>query len=96
MDWFFWSRSLDASPAGTRRPGGGVERARGWQIGIVADGLLRTDDGRPQGQRMPIADFASADPDLRPKVMAKYVVADAAMLIDGNGPAGGESGLFTT
>ena len=95
-DWFFWSPYLDACLRAPDAEAVDVELARGWQIGIVADGLLRTDADRPEGQRMPIADFSSTDPDLRPKVVTKYVDAAASMLIDEMARRAGESGLFTT
>lgn len=81
IDWFFWAPYLDAS---LRQPDAtdiDLDLARGWQLGIVADGLLR-DDAERQGRRMPIPDFDASDPNLRDTVTAKYVQADGPTLIN--------------
>ena len=80
-DWFSWSPYLDASLRAADAEDVDADLARGWQIGIVADGLLRTDADRPETQRMPIPDFAAGDPDLKSKVFAKYADAQASTLI---------------
>ena len=36
--------------------------ARAWQVGLVADGLLRRDPERPENERMPITDFSATQP----------------------------------
>jgi hypothetical protein len=94
FDWFLWSPYLDASLRAPDAQAADLDLARGWQMGIVADGLLRTDADRPEGQRMPISDFTSGDPNLRSKVLTKYVGADASMLIDEMVRRARESGLF--
>ena len=93
-DWFFWSPYLDAALRAPDVEAVDVDLARGWQIGIVADGLLRMDDDRPEGQRMPISDFAAANPDLRSKVVAKYIYSDTSALIAEMVQRAEESGLF--
>lgn len=94
MDWFLWSPYLDASLRAPDAQAVDLDLARGWQIGIVADGLLRTDADRPEGQRMPISDFTADDPNLRSKVLTKYVNADASTLIGEMVRRARESGLF--
>lgn len=79
-DWFWWVPYLDASLRAPDVEAVDLDLARGWQLGIVADGLLRTDAGRPVGYRLPISDFSATDPDLRSKVVAKYIGADAPTL----------------
>ena len=81
LDWFLWVPYLDASLRAADVQEIDLALARGWQIGIVADGLLRTDDDRPEGGRMPISDFTAGDPDLRSKVVEKYVSMDAPTMI---------------
>ena len=49
-------------------------------MGIVADGLLRTDADRPPGLRMPIPDFDPMDPDLKQTVSDTWSAADPAEL----------------
>ena len=72
LDWFYWVPQLDA----TSRLGDLSEidlaLMRAWQIGIVADGLLRTDSDRPEEARMPIFDFERDDPNLQAKVYEAY------------------------
>jgi hypothetical protein len=94
MDWFFWAPYIVASLSAADVTEIDLSLARGWQTGLVADGLLRTDDDRPEGQRMPISDFNATDPDLRSKVEAKYVRADPATLIPEVVRRAKESGLF--
>lgn len=93
LDWFFWIPYLDASLRAADAEAVDHDLARGWQLGIVADGLLRTDADRPEGQRMPISDFSATDPELRSKVVAKYVGADAPTLISEMVRRARESGL---
>lgn len=80
-DWFNWSPYLDMSLRAADIQPVDIDLARGWQIGIVADGLMRTDEDRPEGQRMPIPDFNAGDPDLKSKVFAKYADADPSILL---------------
>jgi hypothetical protein len=46
--------------------------ARGWHLGLVADGLLRTDPDRPPTDRIHISDFQASDPNLHDAVIARY------------------------
>jgi hypothetical protein len=94
LDWFFWVPYLDASLRASDGEAIDLDLARGWQIGIVGDGLLRTDGERPPGQRMPISDFAAGDPDLRAKVVAKYVAVDGPTMITEMVRRARESTLF--
>lgn len=94
MDWFFWVPYLDASLRAGDAEAVDFDLARGWQIGIVADGLLRADADRPEGQRMPISDFSAQTPDLRSKVVDRYIAADAPTLISEMVRRARESGLF--
>jgi hypothetical protein len=93
-DWFSWSPYLDASLRAPDAEAVDMDLARSWQIGIVADGLLRTDADRPPGQRMPISDFQASDPDLKSKVLAKYADADAPTLISEMARRAREAGAF--
>ena len=94
-DWFSWSPYLDASlRAGDVQPVD-INLARGWQIGIVADGLLRTDQDRPEDGRMPIPDFTATDPDLRSKVFSKYADMDVPALIDEMFRRARDTGFFS-
>ena len=77
-DWFSWAPYLDASLRAPDVQPMDVDLARGWQIGIVADGLVRTDEDRPEGQRMPIPDFTAADPVCD---FSKYTDMDGPTLI---------------
>lgn len=94
LDWFYWVPYLDASLRASDAQAIDLDLARGWQVGIVADGLLRTDNERPAGQRMPISDFTAGDPDLRSKVVAKYVGMDAPTMIGEMVRRARESNLF--
>ncbi len=83
-DWFSWAPYLDASLRAPDVAEADLNLARGWQIGIVGDGLFSNYKGRDSGlpgARMPIADFNKDDPDVRSKVFAKYADADAPTLI---------------
>jgi hypothetical protein len=75
-DWFFWVAHLDATLRADDLSDLELGLARGWQVGIVADGLLRTDADRPPGQRIPIPDFDPADPDLKQTVSAAWSLAN--------------------
>jgi hypothetical protein len=79
-DWFFWVAHLDATLRADDVSDLDLGLARGWQVGIVADGLLRTDADRPPGRRMPIPDFDPADPDVKQTVSAAWSAADPAEL----------------
>lgn len=94
LDWFFWTPYLDASLSDPEVQAVDVELARGWQLGIVADGLLRTDDDRPAGSRMSITDFSSSDPQLWANVLNRYGQADATFLIGEMVRRAQESNLF--
>jgi hypothetical protein len=71
-DWFFWAPYLEMSLLAADGNDLDLGLARGWQVGIVADGLIRTDAERPPASRMPIPDFNSADPNLKQAVLAQY------------------------
>ena len=94
LDWFLWVPYLDASLRSTDAEQIDYDLARGWQLVIIADGLLRTDNDRPESGRMPIADFSGQDPELRAKVIARYADADAPVLIAEMTRRARESGLF--
>ncbi|MDR6781896.1 hypothetical protein ABIE26_001615 [Pedobacter africanus] len=81
LDWFNWVPYLVATLNDPGVEEIDINLARAWQLGIIADGLLRTDDERPEGDRMPISDFSNDDPDLFSRVAAKYQHADKAMLV---------------
>jgi hypothetical protein len=71
-DWFNWAPFLDAI---LRINGPDAETlllARGWHIGLVADGLLRVDADRPPDDRLRIPDFQASDPKLHDAVVARY------------------------
>jgi hypothetical protein len=55
--------------------------ARGWHIGLVADGLLRVDADRPPDDRLKIPDFQANDPRLFQSVVARYGQADSVDLL---------------
>lgn len=80
LDWFFWVPYLDVSLRAADCSELDVALARAWQVGIVADGLLRTDAERPAAARLPIPDFLATDPQLPSKVIAKYDTADPSQL----------------
>lgn len=94
LDWFFWAPYLDATLIAADAEEIDIDLARGWQLGIVADGLLRADPERPAGSRMPIPDFNANDPDLREKVETAYVKAQGPRLIEEMVRRTRESGLF--
>ena len=68
-DWLSWSPYLDVTLRASDAQAADVDLALGWQVGIAADGLLRTDADRPEKQRMPIPDFEASDPDLKLKFL---------------------------
>ena len=76
-DWFNWSPFLDAILRMDNLNAGNLLLARAWQIGLVADGLLRTDKDRPPNDRVIISDFQANDPALFDAVVARYGQADA-------------------
>jgi hypothetical protein len=79
-DWFFWVAHLDATLRADDVSDLDLALARGWQVGIVADGLLRTDADRPPGGRIPIPDFDPMAPDLKQSVSAAWSHANPAEL----------------
>lgn len=94
LDWFYWVPYLTASLTAPDIEQKDVDLARAWQIGLVADGLLREDEERPVGSRMPISDFAKQDPDLFSKVSSKYQEADHNTLLKEMIRRAKESGIF--
>jgi hypothetical protein len=81
-DWFNWSPFLDAILRMDNLNAGNLLLARAWQIGLVADGLLRTDKDRPPNDRVIISDFQANDPALFDAVVARYGQADANDMLD--------------
>jgi hypothetical protein len=80
-DWFYWVAHLDATLRADDVSDLDLGLARGWQVGIVADGLLRTDaDRRPPRRRIPIPDFDPVAPDLKQTVSATWSAANPAEL----------------
>ncbi|MCE7066663.1 hypothetical protein [Dyadobacter sp. CY326] len=79
-DWFYWAPHLDATLTATDSSPVDLAMARAWQIGLIADGLLRKDADRPLEMRMPIPDFAENEPDLKERVMRMWGNAGAADL----------------
>jgi hypothetical protein len=78
-DWFYWVAHLDATLRADDVSDLGL--ARGWQVGIVADGLLRADaDRRPPRRRIPIPDFDPVAPDLKQTVSAAWSAANPGEL----------------
>lgn len=71
-DWFFWVPHLEATLRATDLSQIDLALARAWQVGIVADGLLRTDADRPESERMPIRDFSAHDPALQANVFNTF------------------------
>jgi hypothetical protein len=80
-DWFNWSPFLDAILRIDSLNAGNLLLARAWQIGLVADGLLRTDSDRPPNDRVKISDFQANDPALFENVVARYGQAGADDLL---------------
>jgi len=83
LDWFFWVPHLFMTLAATDLDGIDIALARGWQIGIVADGLLRLDNERPVSKRMPIPDFDRSDPNLKDNVFNAFKNMSVNELRDG-------------
>lgn len=81
FDWMCWIPYLDATLRAQDIDEVDFNLARAWQIGIVADGLLRTDSDRPIGNRMPINDYDSNDPNLRENVINEFKNYDAQKLL---------------
>lgn len=76
--WFLWAPHLHMTLTSSGINNADLALARGWQIGLVADGLVRTD--RPS--QMPIPEFDKTAPDLKHQVIAHYAAMSAADLID--------------
>jgi hypothetical protein len=74
-DWFYWVPQLDLTSRKTDLSEIDYVLMRAWQVGIVADGLVRLDAERPgtaKDPRMPISDFDSNDPHLKNKVFSRF------------------------
>ena len=80
-DWFNWSPFLDAILRIDGANANSLMIARAWHIGLVADGLLRTDADRPPTDRIRITDFQATDPNLHDAVIARYANAPAPDLL---------------
>ena len=72
-DWFYRVPQIDASLRASDANDIDMALARAWQVGIIADGLLRTDSERPQNERMPIPDFQANEPDLKERRFTKWL-----------------------
>jgi hypothetical protein len=81
LDWFYWIPQLDATVRAGNLTPTDLMLLRGWQVGLVADGLLRTDAERPEGERIPIHDFMAGDPNVKADVIATFTAMDAASLL---------------
>eukprot|EP01093_Parvamoeba_rugata_P004044 TRINITY_DN1559_c0_g1_i1.p2 TRINITY_DN1559_c0_g1~~TRINITY_DN1559_c0_g1_i1.p2 ORF type:complete len:196 (+),score=28.67 TRINITY_DN1559_c0_g1_i1:30-590(+) len=81
LDWMYWIPYLDASLRATDITEIDLNLARGWQIGLIADGLLRTDSERPNNSRMPINDFSEDDSNLKENVIAAFKKYDSKDLL---------------
>lgn len=79
-DWFIWIAHLDATLRASDISELDLVMARGWQVGLIADGLLRKDEDRPIS--IPIGDFNSNDSDLQSNVFQAFANADADALKD--------------
>lgn len=94
-DWFNWLPYMDGSLRAPDRSDADLALARAWNVGIVADGLLRTDSERPAEMRMPITDFRANDPDLQANVYRTYASAAVPDLVQAMLKRTTESGLFS-
>ena len=75
FDWFWWIPYLETSLRANDLQESDLRLARAWQVGIVADGLIRG--------RLAIPDFNAGDPNLETKVKAAFENAQKDDLIDG-------------
>lgn len=73
-DWFWWIPYLELSLTADDMTEVDLQLGRAWQVGIIADGLVRG--------RLEIPDFDKTDPDLETNVKAAFAETDAALLID--------------
>jgi hypothetical protein len=75
LDWFYWVPQLDFTTRVSNLTELDYIHMRAWQVGIVADGLLRNDSQRPdspENPSAPISDFDSADPNLKTIVFSSF------------------------
>ena len=75
-DWVNWAPFIDSVLRDAEADPFNLLVARGWQIGIVADGLLRASAQR----RITIPDFQGNAPDLKARVIEHYASLDGAAL----------------
>ncbi|MER9227050.1 hypothetical protein NKI39_15695 [Mesorhizobium sp. M0664] len=80
-DWFNWSPFLDSVLCIDGANPDSLLFARSWHVGLIADGLLRTDSDRPPSDRIKITDFRADDPNLFSAAVARYENADSSRLI---------------
>jgi hypothetical protein len=73
-DWFWWIPYLELSLTADDMTEADLQLGRAWQVGIIADGLVR--------RRLDIPDFAGTDPNLQTNVKAAFAETDAGSLID--------------
>ncbi len=75
-DWVAWAPFIDTVLRDAPADPFNLLVARGWHVGIVADGLLRASPQR----RIAIPDFAATDPQLKGNVIAHYQALDGPAL----------------
>jgi hypothetical protein len=75
-DWANWAPFIDSVLRDDPADPFSLMVARGWHVGIVADGLLRSSPRR----RIAIPDFQRNDPDLKARVVAHYQSLDGPEL----------------
>jgi hypothetical protein len=82
QDWFWWVPYHFAALSANDAEEVDLILARGWQIGLVADGLIRDMSDRGAGSAvMPIPDFQPV-PDLRARAQATFANATPQQLMD--------------
>lgn len=74
FDWFWWIPYLELSLTAADMNDTDLHLGRAWQVGIVADGLIR--------QRLEIPDFDANDPNLEPNVKAAFATTEAGELVN--------------
>src|SRR5262249_34179661 len=72
-DWANWAPFIDTVLRDDPADPFNLLIARGWQVGIVADGLVRQ-------RHIAIPEFDQNDPDLKAKVIAHYAALDGPAL----------------
>lgn len=80
LDWFVWIPYLEMSLTADDVNSMDLALARGWQVGLAADGLLRSDEGRPNPISIP--EFDTADPNLFETVALFFMSMDSNSLVE--------------